>query len=1049
MMRISDMRSRISDVTCAAVAAVLCATVAHAADAPAKPDPAGVAFFESKVRPILAQRCYKCHSAKAERLRGNLYLDTRAGWVKGGDNGQVILPGDVEGSMLVKAIRYTDPDMEMPPKGKLPAKEIDVLEQWVKMGAPDPRDAPLPKATKRVINFDTARQQWPYTDLSRPAVPPVKDTQHWARTPIDRFILAKLESAGIAPSRPADRRVLIRRAYFDLIGLPPTPEQVDAFINDPAPNAWEKVIDELLASPHYGERWGRHWLDVARFAESFGFEQDYDRPNAYHYRDFVIKALNSDMPYDRFVRWQVAGDEIAPDEPLAMMATGFLGAGVFPTQLTEKEFESARYEEMDDMTQTLGTAMLGLTVGCARCHDHKFDPIENIDYYRMVATFTTTIRSEIDIPLDSDENAKATAKWEAEREPLAAALAAYEANELPAAFAKWAANAPAEAEQPKWTVINPTKIETANGTTLKRLDDGSLLATGQSPNQETYTLTAEVFTPGVTAIRLEALTDPSLPHNGPGRAGNGNFVLGDIDVLVAPIQGKAQPYTAKLVTARTTHQQNTGSLSIAASINDDNPTTGWAVDYGGIGKDQAAVFEFAEPIAIDGGARLTITMKFGHPNAKHVLGHLRLSTTTHPVPVGIDGNTGNAATTNLVAAIQQAGGLDKLDAKRRTALLDQYKQLDTKWAALNAKVQQHDAAKPKLTTTKVMVSSEGLPHMKHHADGRGYPHFYPKTYVLSRGDPNQKKQEVTTGYLRVLMRHGFDESHWHVDPPAGWRTSYRRLSMSNWLTDVKDGAGNMLARVMANRLWQHHMGRGLVITPNDFGKQGEDPVYPELIDWLAAELVDGGWTLKRMHKLIMTSAVYTQAVVDDPARRKIDPENRLWWTRDRRRLEAEIVRDNMLSVAGILDDRMFGPGTLDDGHKRRGIYFFIKRGKLVPMLMLFDAPEPLVGHARRDSTTIAPQALLLMNNPYVRQWAEAFAARLRPAADRSLADAVAQGYRLALARDPSQAELEATTAFVEQQAASYTAAKKPNARDLALADLAQTIMSLNEFIYIE
>jgi hypothetical protein len=714
-------------------------------------DRAGVAFFEQKIRPLLVANCYKCHSHQAKNLRGGLYLDSKPGWTKGGDTGPALVPGQPDKSLLIEAIRYQG-EVKMPPKGKLSEQQIDLLVRWVRMGAPDPRDG-TPAATARTIDIEEGRHYWAFQPLHVKPPPAVKDAA-WCRTPIDRFILAKLESKGLHPNPPAERRLLIRRVYFDLVGLPPTPEEVDAFVRDPDPRAYEKLVQRLLDSPHYGERWSRHWMDVARFAESHGYEQDYDRPYAYVYRDFAIRALNQDMPYDQFVRWQIAGDELAPNNPLAMVATGFLGSGPFPTQLTEREFESARYDELDDMAATTGVAFLGLTVGCARCHDHKYDPIPTRDYYRLVSTFTTTIRSEIDLAL--------------------------------------------------------------------------------------------------------------------------------------------------------------------------------------------------------------------HPGEK---------------------------------------------------------------------------------PTKVQVTSEGFPHMKHHADDRGFPHFYPKTYFLQRGDPNQKRGVATAGFLQVLERNGKDESCWRLTPPPGWkRTSFRRAALAAWLTDAKDGAGHLAARVIVNRLWQHHFGRGIVATPNDFGIQGEKPTHPDLLDWLADDLIRHSWRLKRVHELMLNSAVYRQSSAFDEGRARIDRENNYHWRRTPRRLEAEPIRDAMLRVAGTLDTRMYGPGTLDQNMRRRSVYFFIKRSQLIPMMMLFDWPEHLTSIGQRSTTTIAPQALLFLNSPQGRQYAEGLARRL---AGQPAAAAVEQGYRLTVGRSPDAAEMRLATEFLARQGALHRRAGKPNPDEHAMVDFCQALLSMNEFIYVD
>jgi mono/diheme cytochrome c family protein len=761
------------------LAVVLCAltvSVVIAADPAAENPPAvstehaermaaGLALFKKDVRSVLVQQCVKCHGGKETESEFN--LTTREGLLKGGTEGKAVEIGNAKASRLYKLITHSI-EPEMPEDAaKLPDAQIAAIARWIDHGAP--YDKPLIDKsadqkpwTERVVSED-AKKYWAFQPLGEFQPPEVKN-KTWAQTEIDRFIAAHQEKRGVSPSGPASRRDLLRRAYFDLIGLPPTPNEIKQFDEESsrdAQAAFESLIDRLLESPHYGERWGRHWLDVVRFAESHGFEQDYDRPNAYHYRDFVIRALNMDLPYDQFVSWQLAGDEIAPDDPLAMMATGFMGAGVFPTQLTEKEFESARYDELADMTGTMGTAMLGMTIGCARCHDHKFDPIPQADFYRIASSFTTTIRSEIDLEI-----------------------------------------------------------------------------------------------PGNT--------------------------------------------------------------------------------------------EGAPPIK-----------------------------------------------------------------------------------------------------TKVMVTSEGFRPIKHHADGRGFKHFLPETHFLKRGDANQKEGVAPQGFLQVLMRSPNKEKHWQIARPEGARTSHRRRALAAWVTDTQYGAGQQLARVIVNRLWQHHFGRGIVETPNDFGVQGLPPTYPKLLDWLANKLIENEWRLKPMHKLMMTTSVYMQESQFSETAAKTDPQNYLLWRYNPRRLEAEVIRDSMLAISGQLDRTMYGKGTLNEGMKRRSIYFFIKRSKLIPMMQLFDSPESLVSIGDRPATTIAPQALMFMNNPHVRSYARSFGEQLKAAADKSLEDAVRQGYMATVARQPTDEELADNVAFLNDQIKSYETNKQPNARDLALSDLCQVLMSLNEFIYVE
>ncbi len=709
----------------------------------------GLALFKEQVRPVLVKHCLDCHGGKA--TKGDFDLSDRKPLVDSG-----AIEGGAKGSQLIAVISHTE-EPHMPHKApKLPDADIARITRWVELGAPYDRSLTDKKIKALAITrpetpTDADRDFWSFRPL-KPAAPPEVKNASWVKTPVDRFILAALDAKGIAPNAEADRRVLIRRLSLDLLGLPPTPEDVDAFLADNQPDAYDRLVDRLLASPRYGERWARHWMDVARFAESHGYEQDYDRPYAYHYRDFLIDALNRDIPFDRFVQWQIAGDELAPDDPQALAATGFLGAGAFPTQLTEAEFESARYNELDDMTATTGVAFLGLSVGCARCHDHKYDPIRSNDYYRMASIFSTTIRGEIDPP------------------------------------------------------------------GLKTGDKGD----------------------------------------------------------------------------------------------------------------------------------------------------------------------------------------------------------------------------------KIQVTAEGFPHTKHHADDRGFPHFYPKTFQLLRGDVAQKQGEAAPGFLPILMRDGKAAEYWRADPPTGsTRSSYRRAGLARWLTDTDLGAGSLAARVIVNRLWQHHFGRGIVATPNDFGAQGEPPTHPELLDYLALDLVRNGWTLKRLHKLIVTSAVYRQDSQSDEARASLDREDAYYWRRAPQRLEAEPIRDALLFVSGRLDSTFFGPGSLDESMTRRSVYFRIKRSQLIPTMMLFDWPEHLVSIGQRPITTTAPQALMFLNSPLGRKSAEGLAARL------PTENPVREAYRLCFGREPTADESRLSATFLDGQADVYRREGKADPNRLARVDLCQALMSMSEFIYVQ
>jgi hypothetical protein len=836
----------LSAVAVAVAAAVLAAP-------PVPPDHAakmakGTEVFKTHIRPVLVKECLRCHGGEATEAEFD--LTDRDRLLKGGTGGAAVVPGDAKKSRLYRLVTHAKKPAMPEDAPKLPDAVLAKFAEWIDLGAP--YDKPLIDRaeertawTRRVVAPE-ARRHWAFQPLTRPAPPAVRDAA-WCRTTADRFVKAKLEAAGLTPSPEADRRTLIRRVTFDLLGLPPTPQEIDAFLADTRPNAYERVVDRLLESPHYGERWGRHWLDLARFAESHGFEHDYDRPTAYVYRDFVIKALNADLPYDRFVKWQLAGDEYAPDDPLALAATGFLAAGVHSTQITANEVEKHRYDEMDDMLATTGTSMLGLTLGCARCHDHKYDPVPQADYYRLLATFTSTVRAEVELSDDRPALERAKAAWEKAHAPLAAAVAARE-KELAAKAADWEA---AAAKNDKLDA----KVKAALG---------------------------------------------------------------------KPAAKRSKSDAALLV--KTQHEQ------------------------------------------------------------------------------------------------------------------------DAEWVKRNKAAADHEKVKP--AGPMGLVCTEGVKAVRLHTQGGD---LLPTTHFLRRGDTSQKEGEAAPSFLQVLMPGPDAAARWQAEPPAGARTSFRRRAFAEWLCDTEQGAGRLLARVIVNRLWQHHLGRGIVATPSDFGVRGEPPSHPELLDWLAGQLIDGGWRLKAVHKLIVTGSAYRQesasrmTPAEATAALKADPENRLFGRRPLRRLEAEAVRDAVLAASGVLDPKMFGPGTLDANSRRRSVYFTVKRSQLIPVLQVFDAPDASGSVGERPTTTIAPQALWLLNSPQVRVAAKALAATL-PTANE---EAVAVVYRRCLGREPTAEERTRAVEFLAAQAAAHAANGRADGAATARADLAQTVFCLNEFVYAE
>ncbi|MFM7321031.1 MAG: DUF1553 domain-containing protein, partial [Armatimonadota bacterium] len=701
--------------------------------------------------------------------------------------------------------------------------------------------------------------------------------------------------------------------------------------------------------------------------------------------------FNDDLPYDTFVRWQLAGDEISPDNPEALFATGFLGAGTHATQITKSQVEKERYDELDDMLSVTGQAFLGLTLGCARCHDHKYDPIPTRDYYRMLATFTKTVRSDQDVPTDPDGDRARIAAWEKERAPLVAARAAWERDVLPGRFAA----APAATPAPVWTLPRIERMTSAGGATLTARGDGSVVVGGVNPEREALTFALKTDLKRLAAVRIEALADRSLMvGGGPGRATNGNFALSALTVRVGE-------RTVPLTVARADFEQ--AGLPVAAAI-DADPFTAWAVDPQ-FGKDHVAAFAPAAPVDIPGGAIVTVRLEFNN-NVGHGIGRPRISL------AGV-----------ADAPLRAEAAFDGPEGR-----LDWFKVHDPQWKALDDAVARHDAARPKPTLQRGMICSEGVPAIRTHTQGGD---FLEQTHFLKRGDPNKKGEVATPGFLGVLARA--PEGRWPAVPAVGGRTSGQRRALAAWIVDPEKGAGALAARVVVNRLWQRLLGRGIVATPSDFGHQGERPTHPELLDRLAADLIRDGWRLKPLIRRIVLSRTYRQSAAVTPDKARRDPDNR-WLSRAaRRRLEAENLRDAMLLVAGQLDPTLYGPGTLDEAMRRRGIYFFLKRSRLVPFLSAFDAPNALQSVGARQSTTVAPQALILMNNPQVRGWARAFAARVDAPGDP--AQAIRRAYRLALAREPATAELSDGLAFLN--------------RGGTLTDLCQVLFASNEFAYVD
>jgi mono/diheme cytochrome c family protein len=975
----------------------------------------------AEVRQVLESHCVECHGGR--RTRAGLDLTTRGGLLRGGDSGPAVVPGEAKQSHVVQQITHAvSPGMPYR-RERLSDTQVALLAAWIDAGAPYDR----PLARRPAGGGET---WWSLRRLAKPVPPAVRPAgyEDWARTPIDRFILAKLVDKGFHPAPPADRRTLLRRVTFDLTGLTPTEAELGAFLADDAPDAYEKVVDRLLASPHYGERWARHWMDVVHFAETHGHDQDRPRPNAWPYRDYLIRAFNEDRPYARFVQQQIAGDLLEPDNPDAVVALGLLAAGPWDESglrdIREDSIDRqvARYLDRDDMVTTVMSTFASATVHCARCHDHKFDPIATQEYYGLQADFAGVDRAEREYDPDPAVAARRhhlvreKARLEGLRGRAAPELLAPALQSDVAAWEKQVA-----ARVIPWVPLDPATYQSAGGATLTKQPDLSLLASGKRPDKDTYTIVADTDLQGITGVRLEVLTDDSLPLRGPGRQDNGNLHLNEFRVKAAP--RNAPPAGAKaLVLKNPTADFNQEGWTVAMAV-DGNPQTAWGV-YPKVGQPHRAVFEFGEPVRIPGGARLTFVLEQTHGGG-HLIGRPRLSVTTAPRPL-----TAVEAVPDALAQVLA------VPAGRRT---DRQK-ADLALHFLEERLDQQLAAPP--SPRLVYAAAHDFK-----PDGSFQPAKGPRpVHVLKRGDINKPGAEAVPGALACV---GGLEARFRLADPAD--EGSRRAALARWLTDPR----NVLAwRSIVNRVWHYHFGRGLVDTPNDFGHMGSRPTHPELLDWLAVTFRDGGGSLKRLHRLIVTSAVYRQASRHDPRFAKVDGDNRFLWRMNRTRLDAEEVHDAVLLIAGKLDRTMGGPSVkqflqspgvhvtpvVDYEHfevdrpenYRRSVYRFIFRTLPDPFMEALDCPDSSQLTPVRSASVSALQALAMLNDKFVLRMCEHLAARAATAGPDPSAQ-VRAVYRLALGREPTARECRAVTEY----AAKY-----------GLANACRVVLNSNEFMFV-
>jgi Protein of unknown function (DUF1553)/Protein of unknown function (DUF1549)/Planctomycete cytochrome C len=961
----------------AGLAVLLALPPMAAVEANAGDDPAAVEFFEAKVRPLLVNRCQSCHGGA--KVKGGLRLDSRASVMTGGDTGPAIVPGKPDESLIVEAIKYGD-DLRMPPKSKLPAEEIAVITRWVEQGAPWPvgRES-SPSTLVKPFDLRERAGHWSLRSVKEPAIPAVKDSS-WPINPVDRFLLAKLEAKGLKPAGEADKRTLIRRITFDLIGLAPKPEEVEAFVADSSPDAYEKLVDRLLASPHYGERWGRHWLDVVRFAETSGHEFDYEIPLAYLYRDYVIRAFNADVPYNQFVVEQIAGDLLT--EPRRDPATGTnesaLGTGFFRLHEGTHSPVDTREDgasKLDNQIDVLGKAFLGLTIACARCHDHKFDAITTRDYYALNGILASSRHSLafLDPP---GKIASRVAKLEEIRRQVGESCGGgiradreKDANSPDVVFETfdgptyegWFVNGDAFGRGP--TRPGDWRIE---GDKVEALEPG-VAHSGAISDRLRGVIRSKTFTLG----------KPYIHYLAAGKGGRINLVVDGFEKIRSPIYG-----------------------DLARDVDRDS--------FGWITMDVAQWVGHQVYIEIDDGA--TVDFTGGQSFVRDGRGYIAVDEIRFA-----DGPAPPVPSRLVTAPKPSAATLGELQP-----LLARYREVE--------------ASLPEPTLGQALTDGTGIDA---------------KVYV--RGNTKTLGEVAPRRFLEVFA----DPATAPTSTPEG----SGRLELARRIVEPTNP---LTSRVLVNRLWHHHFGRGIVPSVDDFGAMGRGPTHPELLDYLASQFVASGWTIKAMHRMIVTSRAYRMSSQLDPEADRLDPSNELWHRRDVRRLEAESIRDAVLTVSGRLDPTLFGPSVAPhltsfmegrgrpghsgplDGAGRRSIYLNVRRNFLTPMMLAFDFPTPSSTMGRRNVSNVPAQALTLMNDPFLVEQAKIWAHKIRNNPTVSPAESVDRMYREAFGRPPGVDERTASLAFLDEQVKAYGKPDDPR----AWADLAHVLFNVKEFVAI-
>ena len=944
--------------------------------------------FNRDIRPILSNYCFACHGPDKNERQADLRLDQREGAIATLESGMAaIIPGDVTGSELIRRIQAGGDD-RMPPaetQKQLTADQRDLLTRWVSQGA-------------------AYQQHWSFLPLQRPTPPSIR-RQNWVQNPIDNFVLRTLQHEGLSPTPEADRETLIRRVALDLTGLPPTIAEIDSFLADPSPRAFETVVDHYLQSQAYGEHMARYWLDLARYADTNGYQYDTER-EMWVWRDWVIDAYNRNQPFDQFTIDQLAGDLVTEATPNQHLATGFnrnhgitIEGGVID--------EEYRTEYVMDRVVTTSTVWLGLTMGCARCHEHKFDPISQREFYQFFAFFNQVAEKG-----NSGFNPKFQAPSplaSAQHKQLDARLARLQdqlkrlPTELEPGLTKWIARVNSAAGS-GWRVITPTSMVSSGKSTMTRLEDNSILVGEANPGMDTYEISSRTDQTGITVVRLQTLTHPSLPGGGPGRHTNSNFVLSEFELVAVSLQDPEKSEQVTFSSASADYSQNGYSITNAIDgiVTNNN---GWAVDGPTRKKPCTALFVARKPFGYAGGTELRFRLRHEASFGTHGIGRPRLSTTCD--------DPDQVQPVEIPDPIRRLAGLEAAD---RTA--PEMDQLRGYYLGLRQREIQGEVGrleKSRVTAFPATMVMADMPVAR-------------ETHLLIRGEYNQPGEKVIAGVPAIF-------------PPLSADQKANRLAMARWLTDP---AHPLTARVAVNRYWQRLFGNGLVKTAEDFGTQGELPSHPDLLDWLATEFIQGGWNIKAIHRLIVTSATYRQ---DSTVDRKIyqrDPENRLLSRAPRLRLDAEQIRDSALAASGLLVEQLGGrsvypyqpPGLwLELNNRpgysrsyqagsgndlyRRSMYTFWKRTVNSPMMGTFDAPEREFCTIRRSRTNTPLQALLLQNGPQFVEAARRLGRRMVLEGGESVEQRIIHGFRLVTARRPTPGEIRILHEVYEQRLALY------------------------------